>query len=107
MKNIYFNFALYGGDNFVIPFTKETYNRTASGRSWKKAPEAVERETISTEFYNNYVSSIPFFAAFPGASCRAAWGYTYAGYIPVRVTSISPDQSTKIVARFSFSFRNK
>lgn len=97
---------LYTNNLNTVTITKkvEKYLRTESGKSWKSKPESVETEVVSAEHYINYVESVPFFNNFGyGASCRAYNGYTCAGYIPVKITSISPMRETKLVATFTFS----
>ena len=102
MSRNYSNFAI-SGSSIKITQILEHYSRTASGKSWKKNPDSIEKKEIPAQHYNNYVQSIGFFNNFGyGASCRAEHGYTYAGYIPVRVTTVSPGQDQKIVARFVF-----
>lgn len=90
----------------VATVTKEYYTRTASGRTWKSRPDKVEIENISGQWYENYVRSVTWFntKTFPGdkTSCRAQWAYTWAGYIPVVISSVSPSGGQKIVARFEF-----
>ena len=99
----YRNFK-FTDNSFVITFTKKTFSRTASGRYWKAAPDTIESEIFTAENYTNYISSIPFFNNFGGrASCRAYKGYTFAGYIPVKVTTISPDGLKKIEGFFTFT----
>ena len=86
-----------------IEMKKETFIKTASGRSWKSKPETSETETITADFYKNYIESVPFFNNFGyGASCRAYSGYCVAGYIPLKVVTVSPNQEKKIVATFCF-----
>jgi len=100
------HFAISTGDSIIITCTLEHYSRTASGKSWKKVPDSSETEVIPDKHYNNYISSIGFFNTFGnGASCRAEEGYTFAGYIPIRVTTISPGRDKKIVAKFRFDLR--
>lgn len=101
--NNYHNFK-FTDNSFVITFTKKTFSRTGSGRYWKAAADSIESETVTPEFYQNYISSIPFFNNFGGrASCRAYKGYTFAGYLPVKVTTVSPDGLKKIEGYFSFT----
>ncbi len=105
-KSIYNNFgARFNGYNCKILKETQVYTRTASGKSWKSRPETVESETVDREHYINYVESIPFFNNWGnGASCRAVWNYTAAGYIPVKVTTVSPYQEEKHVTRFRFIY---
>ena len=106
MKTKYHTFN-FTDNNVVITFKKQTFSRTDSGKSWKKNADTVETETVSNEFYSNYINSVSFFNNFGGfASCRAYYGYTYAGYIPVYVSTVSYDGKTKIKARFSFKPAN-
>lgn len=102
MKNRYLDFS-FTNENYLIFRTIETYSRTASGASWKSKPDSVENEIVSPEYYTNYITSIPFFNNFgDGASCRAAWSYNMPGYLPTRITSVSPFRETKKVAVFWF-----
>lgn len=68
-----------------------------SGTRWK----ATETETneMSREYYANCVDAIPFFRGL-GGSERVTMGYTYQGYIPTEISSISPDGKSKVVRRF-------
>lgn len=99
--NKYYGFFESNLNAVKISMKKETFNKTTSGRSWKSKPETTETETITAEFYKNYIDSIPFFNNFGiGYGCRAYKGYCIAGYIPVKVVTTSPDK--KIVATFYF-----
>lgn len=89
---------------YRITMRKETYTRTKSGKSWKTKPDTIETETVSKEFYDNYIGSCTFFNNFGyGASCRKYYGYSYIGYIPINVVTVSPYREKKIVAWFKFS----
>lgn len=93
----------FGSDGYTITKHTEKYSRTDSWRSWKKKADTVTEKIVTKEFYTNYITAIPFFNNFRGkASCRASWSYSYAGYLPDRVCTISPDGKTKIVATFNF-----
>ena len=78
--------------------TTKTYERTESGKSWKSNPTEVEVTTIDQETYDNIFSkeTQAFFRRLGGYE-RASKSYTTAGYIVTRLTSISPDKTTKIV----------
>ena len=65
-----------------------------AGKSWKLAE--VTEENINKEYYLNIVNSVKFFRNLGGYE-RASKPYTNAGYIVTRLTSISPDKTTKIV----------
>ena len=78
--------------------TTKTYERTESGKSWKSNPTEIEITTINQETYDNIFSkkTQAFFRGLGGYE-RASKSYTNAGYIVTRLTSISPDKTTKIV----------
>ena len=96
----------YFGITTLATITHEhaVYYRTASGKGWQSKPAETGFEVITCESYNNYVRSIPFMNNFDGASCRAEWGYTYAGYIPVKITLVNPSGTEKHVERYKFTF---
>lgn len=94
---------IYDNPNYLIFRTIETYSRTASGKSWKSRPDEVENEIVPPKYYTNYITAIPFFNNWgDGASCRAKWSYNAPGYLPTRVTTISPYRETKKEAVFWF-----
>ena len=78
--------------------TTKKYERTESGKSWKSNPTEIEITTIDQETYDNIFSkkTQAFFRGLGGYE-RASKSYTNAGYIVTRLTSISPDKTTKIV----------
>lgn len=89
--------------NFDIHFHNEVYSRTESGKSWKRKPDEVEDSIVSAEFYYNYCNAIPFFKNFGyGASERAEWNYTPAGYLVTKITSVNPGRDKKCVRTFKF-----
>lgn len=67
--------------------------------NWKKTE--VEEEMISAEHYCNMVDAVPFFRNLGGKEIVSK-GYTYYGYIPIQITSISPARDAKVVYHFSF-----
>ena len=78
--------------------TTKNYERTESGKNWKSNPTSIEISTIDQETYNNIFSkeTQAFFRRLGGYE-RASKSYTNVGYIVTRLTSISPDKTTKIV----------
>ena len=78
--------------------TTKTYGRTESGKSWKSNPTEIEITTIDQETYDNIFSkeTQAFFRRLGGYE-RASKSYTTAGYIVTRLTSISPEKTTKVV----------
>lgn len=93
-KNYYENFGLSGA--WLVVRTHEIYHRTASGKSWRSKPYDIDKEVFRNQNYEWFIQSIPFF------NSRAKWNYTQAGYIPTRVTTVSPDGVEKHVDRFQF-----
>ena len=91
--------VLKGLEQYKITLTTERYERTSSGKSWKKNPVETNEEVITPKKFELIISSIPFFRDL-GGSERVTKGYTIAGYIPVELSSISPDKETKIVRKF-------
>ena len=94
-----FNFT---NDRFIITHTRKHYERTATGKSWKATPTEEKTERVTAQHYTNYVTSIPFFNNL--GTCRAVHNYTAAGYLPVTITSISPDKNEKYIDSFSFEY---
>ena len=84
---------------YKITLITKKYERTSSGKSWKKNPVETDEEVISPKKFELIISSIPFFRDL-GGSERVTKGYTLAGYIPVELSSISPSRETKIVRSF-------
>lgn len=75
------------GAGWTFKHVRETYSATPGG-NFRKKPDEIETETVSGTFYVNFVQSIPFFNnRYYSETCRAAWNYTAAGYIPVRITT--------------------
>ena len=70
-----------------------------AGSKWVLS--ATEESNISKENYLNIVNSCKFFRNFGGFE-RLTKNYTYAGYIPTSLNSISPDRKEKIVRNFTF-----
>lgn len=86
--------------NIKFFMVQETYNRTESGKSWKSKPSEIKREEISINQYVNIFNSVEFFRNLGGYE-RVTKGYTCEGYIPVQLTSTSPDKKTKIIRKFT------
>lgn len=99
-----FNFNKTG---YIITHTRNTFSKTESGKSWKTKPTETKTETINNKQYENWVTSIPFFNGFCGGTCRGCCGYTVAGYLPTKITSVSPDKSLKHVDVFAFEVVKK
>lgn len=89
--------------HIIIEHTKRLYN-TTDGGNFRKKPYEEYTERVSGEFYENFVKSCSFFNRFMGGTCRAFWNYTSAGYIPTKITTISPDRSVKHIDTFTFKF---
>lgn len=90
----------FENDNYTILFTEKKY--VCEDGKWNDNPK-ITREIVASEFFQNYITSIPFFADFgDAASCKAKIEYTPAGKLPTLITTISPDGNTKIIAHFEF-----
>ena len=61
-----------------------------------------KEENITKEYYLNIINSCKFFRDLGGIE-RLTKGYTYVGYVPVKLNSISPDKKEKVVRTFEFS----
>lgn len=86
----------------IIKHTRNTYERTSSGKAWKTNPTETKTKIVTCEFYTNFVQSVPFFSHW--GTCRAYSDYTTFGYIPHRIVSICPMKETKHVDSFSFIY---
>lgn len=96
------NFYLYGA--WVVLHERETFSRTASGKAWRRKPDAVTREVITEDDYSRFVNSVSFFNGWgDGAYCRAESAYTKAGYIPTKIVTVSPLKQARTVDRFYFT----
>ena len=71
-----------------------------AGSQWKLLDS--KEENITKENYLNIINSCKFFRNLGGYE-RLIKNYTYAGYIPVELNSISPDRKEKIVRSFTFN----
>ena len=90
---------MYAFEYYKITLTEEKFEKTESGKSWRKKPIETKQEVIKFEEYFNYISSVDFFRGLGGTE-RVTQGYTFAGYIPVQLTSISPEKNIKIIRKF-------
>lgn len=98
MKNdVYISFYPW-----TIQKRTEVYTRTASGKSWTAKPAETMTENVTREHYLNFVNSTRFFNGLFGGTARNYYGYTAAGYIPVKCTSVNPSRTEKHVVTFKF-----
>ena len=79
-----------------ITVTRERFTRTAPAKHWNRTPISSERETVTAEYYANYISGLDFFGG------RVTLNYTSRGYIAVDFSCTSPDGCTKSEAHFYF-----
>lgn len=79
----------------AITQTRKLFYKTASGKSWKSKPETIATEQISAKQYICAVENRLH-------GDRYERGYTYAGYIPLKITSFRPDGNAKMVYEYSF-----
>lgn len=77
----------------------ETTKYYKIGSKWHEKTDERTVETVPGHYYMNMIDAIPFFRNL-GGSERVQMGYTLAGYIPVQLSSISPDGKEKILRKF-------
>lgn len=77
---------------YTITETKTEYRGTS------RKPVSEETEIITAYNLACIVSGIGFF------NDRIGKNYTMAGYMPVRLTAVSPDKSRKIVRRYDYTY---
>ena len=58
-----------------------------------------ETRDTTPAFYFNTIDAIPFFRGLGGYE-RVTCGYCVRGYVPLEITSISPDRKEKTVRKF-------
>ncbi len=98
-----YNNFIYDNSDYLVLIKLETFNRTASGKSWKSKPTETSQRIYTPVQYTNYITAIPFFNNFgDGAYCRGKWEYTMAGYLPTIITTVSPFRTVKKKASFLF-----
>lgn len=103
MSYNYYKFT-FADSSYLILCDEQRYARTESGRSWKRKPDTIETHVYRAEQYQNCVQSVQWFKNVFGArNERAEWGYTRAGYLPIKITSVSPDGAEKVVYSFKFA----
>lgn len=99
MRKLELQSILKGLKGYKITLTKETYKKEGR-KNFPRNPLEVTIKEITTEEYDNIFSSIDFFKSLGGVE-RIYKSYTLAGYIPTKVTSVSPNKEIKIVRRIS------
>lgn len=86
----------------ICIWTREHYDRTDSGKSWKSKPSSIERLAISEDWQRIKTSDEETrFWSYCG-TCRRQYGYTYAGYRVTRMTLTSPDRERQTRESFQF-----
>lgn len=89
----------HGDESPMGTMTETKYIRTSRSGKWKECEKT--EEAFSARNYVNCVDATPFFRNLGGYE-RLDCGYTYTGYLPLEIVSISPDKLTRIVRRFRF-----
>ena len=87
---------------YKITLTQTTFELKAGTKTAYKQTEHTTKE-IDEQHYKNIIESCPFFRRL-GGSETITRAYTSKGYVPVKLTSISPDRQTKIVREFKFTW---
>lgn len=88
----------YNFEGYEVREVKEEYSK--KGTKW--VLKNTEEKTINSNNYNNVFNSITFFKNL-GGSERVYKNYTYVGYIPTKLISISPNKQTKTIRVYEFS----
>lgn len=92
----------YEFEGYIITMIEKTFEKTESGKSWRRNPIEETEKEIKFDEYFNYLSSVEFFKNLGGTE-RIEKGYTIVGYIPTKLTSISPKKETKIIRQFKIN----
>lgn len=88
--------SLYGIEKKVFILTQITYTKNERGK-WTETDRTTEK--VTPEFYLNTIDAVPFFRNMGGLE-RLESGYTYFGYMPIKVSSTNPDRTKKIERLF-------
>lgn len=88
--------------SFICIWTREHYERTDSGKSWRNKPHDVEHLIISDDWQREKTSDEEARFWNVWGTCRRQYGYTYAGYRVTRMTMTNPDASAKTCENFRF-----
>ena len=88
---------LFGNDKIKITMTTTNYEKSGS----RFVETDKDTKDITWEQYFNVIDATPFFKNLGGTE-RITKSYTKAGYIPTRITSVSPDRNKKTVREIRF-----
>lgn len=91
--------ASYLFNNDKIKITMTTVNYEKSGSRFVETDR--DENEITWVQYFNVIDATPFFKNLGGTE-RVTKSYTKAGYIPTRITSVSPDRNKKTVREIRF-----
>lgn len=80
------------------------YSRTDSGKSWKSKPDEVVTESVTMDNVIKATAddTLSFFRRLGGYEGLEK-SYTSRGYLPWKLTSISPDRSIKRVREYTYN----
>ena len=84
-----------------IIMTTERYEKSPTARYFSNKPKRIEVEEITGKQLLNVYSSIGYFS-----NKVTGQGYTFIGYIPLRITTTGPDRNTKIVVKIRLEQRS-
>lgn len=82
---------------YIALKTVEIFERTDSGKSWKKNPVKVYRWIIDHNTYNDMVNDAVRY------KYRIGRSYTYAGYVPTTITTV--ESNTKVLDSFVILYK--
>lgn len=60
-----------------------------------------KREDLTPAYYCNAVDAVPFFRGLGGTE-RVTCGHTPLAYLPVKISTVSPDKQRRTVREFQF-----
>lgn len=86
-------------EGYKITLTTEYFIKDDGKNNFPKKGYKDESKTIDAETYVNIFGATDFFKSIGGYE-RITKTYTIAGYIPTKLTSISPDKKRKTVRIF-------
>lgn len=98
LKNYPGTYELFNSDfhNFMIgKVTTEKHEKR--GGKWTLI--STEKDDVTPAYYFNSVDAVPFFRHLGGRE-SVSCGYCVRGYVPLLISSISPDRTQKTVRKF-------
>ena len=86
-------------DSYNVTMKEKRFEKRGR-KTYGKYPVEEKEESITSRQLACYMSSIGFFGD------RVEKAYTKLGYVPIRLTSVSPDKEVKVVREFEYHYNN-